>query len=320
VARELMVESAQQLFFSVEKQVRTKFFTCSTNFDNMEDHEKNVLMDWYKARDLLIGDNGVDQNIQAALQLVSSCEHEDARWLTALFDGREVRGNDEASDVFLEAPDDARAIFFAEAVLDDPQERDQGQILLSAQLGYGLAQAWLAQKDEHEEDEEHELESEALEWAVKSASQGERNGLFAVGNYLDAGQLGHVEGMRKYGMILGKSNPQRYVWLEKVEEEFKMEARLKKYFESRSSHMTRACVFVIGRLFTTKIAKRRPSMLADLRTQNLRRAMNFYESQCAAARSAVDAWTLVGIRFRVVKDVRILIGKLIWNAREEAEY
>ena len=32
------------------------------------------------------------------------------------------------------------------------------------------------------------------------------------------------------------------------------------------------------------------------------------------------AWTLVGIKLKVVKDVRKLIAKLIWDSREEALY
>jgi hypothetical protein len=37
-------------------------------------------------------------------------------------------------------------------------------------------------------------------------------------------------------------------------------------------------------------------------------------------RKVVDSWTFVGLRNRVVKDIRKMIGKMIWDAREEAEY
>lgn len=49
-------------------------------------------------------------------------------------------------------------------------------------------------------------------------------------------------------------------------------------------------------------------------------AVSFYESQSECARLAVDTWTIIGIRFGVVKDVRKLIGKLVWDARLEANY
>jgi hypothetical protein len=49
-------------------------------------------------------------------------------------------------------------------------------------------------------------------------------------------------------------------------------------------------------------------------------ASKFYEHQLAQYRRAVDCWMLVGKDCGLVKDVRIIIAKLIWEAREEAEY
>jgi hypothetical protein len=51
-----------------------------------------------------------------------------------------------------------------------------------------------------------------------------------------------------------------------------------------------------------------------------KRAIAFYESQCRACRSAVNTWTKVGFRLKVVKDVRKLIAQLIWDAKDEALY
>jgi hypothetical protein len=51
-----------------------------------------------------------------------------------------------------------------------------------------------------------------------------------------------------------------------------------------------------------------------------RQAIAFYEAQIKATKDAMRAWTLVGIHFNVVKDVRKLIAKLIWDSREEALY
>ena len=38
-------------------------------------------------------------------------------------------------------------------------------------------------------------------------------------------------------------------------------------------------------------------------------AIAFFDSQVAAARRAVDTWTLIGLRLNVVKDIRVVIGK-----------
>ncbi len=43
-------------------------------------------------------------------------------------------------------------------------------------------------------------------------------------------------------------------------------------------------------------------------------AVSFYDSQIKSARLAVDTWTLVSTRLHVTKDLRVFIGKLIWEA------
>ncbi len=44
-------------------------------------------------------------------------------------------------------------------------------------------------------------------------------------------------------------------------------------------------------------------------------AIDFFDAQMGCARRAVDAWTAVAIRLMVVKDIRRLIGMLIWEER-----
>ena len=51
-----------------------------------------------------------------------------------------------------------------------------------------------------------------------------------------------------------------------------------------------------------------------------KQAIAFYEAQIKATKAAMHAWTQVGIRWKVVKDVRKLIAKLIWDSREESLY
>jgi hypothetical protein len=50
------------------------------------------------------------------------------------------------------------------------------------------------------------------------------------------------------------------------------------------------------------------------------RAVEFYNLQLQSYRKAVDSWTIVGLRNCVVKDIRKMIGKMIWDMREEALY
>jgi hypothetical protein len=49
-------------------------------------------------------------------------------------------------------------------------------------------------------------------------------------------------------------------------------------------------------------------------------ALRFYEFELQSYRKAVDSWTIVGLRKNVVKDIRKMIGKMIWDARKEAAY
>ena len=58
----------------------------------------------------------------------------------------------------------------------------------------------------------------------------------------------------------------------------------------------------------------------DSRFGPAKQAIAFYESQIKATKDAMHAWTQVGIKLKVVKDVRKLIAKLIWDSREEALY
>ena len=49
-------------------------------------------------------------------------------------------------------------------------------------------------------------------------------------------------------------------------------------------------------------------------------AVSFYSSQIKSARLAVDTWTLVSTRLHLIKDMRIYIGKMIWEGRFEVNY
>jgi len=53
------------------------------------------------------------------------------------------------------------------------------------------------------------------------------------------------------------------------------------------------------------------------------RAIDIFASQCAAAaRRAIDAWSLMAVRInsKVNRDIRKKIGMIIWELREQANY
>jgi hypothetical protein len=85
-------------------------------------------------------------------------------------------------------------------------------------------------------------------------------------------------------------------------------------------------VFAIGKILKGHVQSSeraifgRTSPKYDLRIGPANQAIELYDFQVKSCRKAVDAWSVVGMRNRIVKDIRVMIAKMIWNAREEAEY
>jgi hypothetical protein len=80
-------------------------------------------------------------------------------------------------------------------------------------------------------------------------------------------------------------------------------------------------VFAIGRALKGYINNENQTIFCDSFNFNAyighaNQALRFYEFQ--SYRNAVDSWTIIGLRKKVVKDIRKMIGKMVWDAREEA--
>jgi hypothetical protein len=289
---------------------------------------------WYKIRDTLLAQNNVKQDIKKALKLASVCEHPNAVWLTKLFAGRDVASSEEARQVFLGCENDPRALCFA-AFLAGPGD----EMRRAAELGDAFAQARMAWRT---------FSQERFRWAEKSAAQGERDGFFWLGrcyrsgrecekdaeraneNFLVAAELGHVDAMVFAGWFLDKDDPKRFVWLGRaaasgVSDSFLTEIRDQiRNFNSGTGHAK--VVFVIGRALKGQVENEKRTIFGssnwgfDTYIGPADQAFNFYEFQLQSYRKAVDIWTIIGLRNRVVKDIRKMIGKMIWDAREEAAY
>jgi len=99
-------------------------------------------LEWYKIRDTFFGENLVDQNIPLALEMVSSCQHPDARWLTQACAGKDLNTVEDAERVFSALDqNDARALCFTWALGD---QEDLTSLHRAAELGFAFAQALLA--------------------------------------------------------------------------------------------------------------------------------------------------------------------------------
>jgi TPR repeat protein len=288
------------------------------------------LLAWYKIRDLLLGENYVKQDVKNALELASACEHFNAVWLAMVFAEHDVSTPSKASQVFRDCENDPlRARCFA-ALLDYSDD----DIHPAADLGDAYAQVRMACLT---------YGRERFVWAEKSAAQGERDSFFVLGcwfecegdvekakeNFLIAAALGHVDAMTWFGSLFDETDPQQFVWLGKAAVSGSVVPFLNNMsdpindFSSGTEHTN--VIFAIGRALKGHIDNEKRTIFgSDYNVDSLldpaNQALQFYNFQLRSYRKAVDTWTLVGIWCQVVKDIRKLIAKMIWESRDEAKY
>jgi hypothetical protein len=288
------------------------------------------LLAWYKIRDTLLGQNYVEQDIKKALELASVCDHPNAVWLTKLFDGREVATTEDARRGFFGCENDPRALCVPGGTF--------GEIRRAAVLGDAFAQARMAWQTVGEE---------GFRWAEKSAAQGERDGLSWLGhcyrdgigceedaesakeNFLVAAELCDVYAMVCFGKLLAKDDPHRFIWFARAATNGESGSFLHEMSDQvrnfNSGTWQAKVVFAIGQALKGNINNEKRTIFGnpinfDARVGAVNQALHFYEFQLQSYRKAVDCWTIVGLRSNVVKDIRKMIGKMIWDAREEAVY
>jgi hypothetical protein len=297
----------------------------------------SVQLEWYKARDTFFGQNEVSHNIPFALELALSCRHPDARWLTEACAGKDVITREDAKRVFSAlGQNDARALCFTWLC---GARVDLAPLRRSAELGFAFAQAWMAKRTRGEE---------RFKFAQLAAAQGERDGFYWLGscfhdgegcekdldkakeNLLRASELGYVLAMYWLGVLLDESNAQRWRWWGQAAalgSSWDFLASFSKQVDLfNSGSRGGSAMFAIGQALQGHVNVqerkifRSSNISFESRIGPAKQAMAFYEAQIKATKDAMRAWTLVGIKLNVVKDVRKLIAKLIWDSREEALY
>jgi hypothetical protein len=294
---------------------------------------RQQLLAWYKIRDTLFGNNEARQDIKKALELAAVCEHPDAVWLTKLFGGRDVYTAKQARQVFLGCgKNDLKALAFA-GLLGQREDLQQ-----AAELGDAYAQSQMGRRTKG---------VERFQWAQKSAAQGERDGFWLLGrcyrnsigcdenierakeNFMIASELGYVVAMINSGLMIDKSDPQRFVWFGKAavkKNAWQFLSEMEEQMQNFASGTVNAkVVFAIGRALKGHIDCEKQSIFGnghnfDAYVVCANQALQFCESQLQSYRRSVDSWTIIGLRNGVVKDIRKMIGKMIWDLREEAEY
>jgi TPR repeat protein len=313
--------------------------SLSSSHNNNNGILLSTQLEWYKIRDTFFGQNKVSLNIPLALHLAATCQHPDAHWLTEACAGKDVTSFEAAKRVFSAlGRNDARALCFLWMCCTFGERQDLSMLHRSAELGFAFAQALMGSETAGEE---------RFKFAQLAAAQGERDGFgvlgrcFRVGegcekdldkakeNFLRASELGRVWAMIDLGDLLGESDPQRWRWWGRAAALGDFGMFLSSFVNQvelfNSCSGCAVVMFAIGQALQGHVVEQARTIFSssfqfDIRIGPAKQAIAFYEAQILATKDAMHAWTQVGLRWNVVKDVRKLIAKLIWDSREEALY
>ncbi len=193
-----------------------------------------------------------------------------------------------------------------------------------------------------------EDDEEAFRLAQGAALEHERDGSYRLGvcfrnglgcekdlnlakeNFLIAAELGHVYAAYEYGSLLDESDPAHWLWLGRAALRGSPGSFLHSFAEQVEQYFSGSgnatVVFLIGRALKGSIDMEKKQIFGSHRWTfdsligPANQAVSFYDSQIKSARLAVDTWTLISSRLNLIKDMRIFIGKMIWEARFEANY
>ena len=303
------------------------------------------LFKWLDVRDTLLGQNVRDSDITAALALARDCKHPDAVWLRSIFEGKDVSTKENARELFLRFENDSLALCFAWCLTDDGWT-DLTLLRHASEMGHAFARSTFCDQVPSS-DEAYVNEEETFRLAQLAASQNERDGFIRLGvafddgdgceqdlnlakeNYLIAAELGHVDSAEDYGDLLDESDPVRWIWSGRAASGGRPRSFLYSFskqvdqFFSGSGNAT--VVFLIGRALKGNINVEKKLIFGwsnnfDSLIGPANQAVSFYDSQIKSTRLAVDTWTLISTRLLMIKDMRIYIGKMIWETRFEANY
>ena len=293
--------------------------------------EKLQLIKWWDATEVFRGRFELERMLKG-LQMARKCTHPDALWLVSLFpDGRELT-EESVKEAFAREGEDPRALFFLSGL-----DYDTGKLKWAAEMGYAPAQAVMQHFT-------YDLEGK-FAWATKAARQGHRSGLYYLGGLLHAGfgcekdeargleyireaaQLGHVEAQYDYAIrSFSADDWQRYALMGRaadrgydVATKALTDAAVAQLRAFESGQGAGRVVFEIGR--RCKVHQHAThAQLFDWPALRkicpaMRRCVQLYDEWCEAAKRAVNCWSVIGQRLGVVKDIRLMIARMVWEGR-----
>jgi hypothetical protein len=302
--------------------------------------DKAELIKWWDALDELTGDWAI-ADATRALQLARECRHPDAQWFSSLFPPG--AGTMEGVKMaMVEQGDDPRALYIAWKLCNSGS---LSSLQRAAHMGYAPAQALMCERESDE--------TVAFQWAMKACSQGDRSGMFEVARRLLCGQgceqdkdkwlelcreaalLGHPLAQLQYtrwafdpcdwewffwrGLAASRGLRVRMFCDEVVDHcaSFEKGKHLRILHTAAPvirAHLDVANCAMLGTVFSGDDMK------------ELVRVLELHSQLIGRVRAAMLCWSMVGRRYGVVKDVRLMVAKMaadqpwIWgDNREERE-
>jgi hypothetical protein len=278
--------------------------------------------EWYEIRDLLLGYNTRHQNVDEALVKASQSKHYKAIWLCNIFKTHVIGvANALASSrkcllEYASQNNDCEARVFA-GIITFPII--VSEIMQAASDGSLFAMVFLFRYNGF-------YSLDMLENAMSKSTNVEREifhdiGLFAdksiecrMKYYKAAAQLGCFNSMNNYALYLSLYSVERWKWRCKAATVFCLASFMDEVVQmlERNHVYDPKIVFYIGRFFKyySKQSQRK----------SIQKAIDFFSIQCIAAKTAVDAFSLCCLRLGLYKDLRVMIGKLVWKGKKETNY
>lgn len=289
---------------------------------------------WYEARSYILGMNWHTRDIARGLLLARACRNqpgcEEADWICSVADP--LGDTNGQSDTLLanklitilsRRVMDGRTRFFV-AVLKG-RETGMSVVKEAAELGYPFAMALYARFLYREG-----LKEVAKSLALQAADAGEPEAMYVLsvcGFFNDvaskelamrAAMLGDVSAQTLVLSYFDDREPEHWFW----------RCRVGTFIDSwsfvqavsaimRRKHCSRAH-FQIGWWCHTERANLH-SVPFPVQVQVFLPALEHWKAWCDAARNAVNTWLLCALRLNVSRDMRRVIGQLIWDLRDQWE-
>jgi hypothetical protein len=267
---------------------------------------------------------------ERAMRMVRDCRHPDAQWLASLFPPDVAVTREDVEAMMLQQRDDPRAMYLLCRLRPNADESDELSAR-AASMGYAPAQVWMSYVVRDDQ--------EALRLAQLAAAQGDRLGLFHMGYRLlrgeccdmdkakgkefvrQAAELDLPAAMYFYGNEFSEYGWERYYW------------RWRAASRGYSSHafcdavlrfLPRFDAGECGRILAIAASLISGNLdveggqmfwlpLQPVQIEKLLRVVELHRQMLQRARRAIACWSVVGLRYGVVKDVRVMVAKMAWE-------